>query len=167
MSDITNPNLEPIEESDLKLKEKFIGGGLETPKKAESNAGNKIEEKNMITPEGIEAALEKMGKKEVMKEGAVERESAYSKILSKAGTQTQTITSDDDVKSDAQTANAETDAESKITNLVNLAQTKGIPHAVKVARHMEDNYTLDEFHDRMLAEELHKALAEKGMIKEI
>ena len=32
---------------------------------------------------------------------------------------------------------------------------------------MEDNYTLDEFHDRLLGEELHKALVDKGIIKEI
>ena len=78
-----------------------------------------------------------------------------------------TLTSDTDVATDAATTNSGIDAESKITNLVQLAETKGIPHAVKVARHMEDNYTLDEFHDRLLGEELHDALVKNGMIKEI
>lgn len=159
MADEIKSNLEPIEESDLNLKEKFTGAG-EAPKSAE----NKTEEKEIIMPAGgAEIAPEKAERKE----GAIEREETYSKILSKVGAQTHQTTGGDEVKSDAETANAGMDAESKITNLVNLAQAKGIPHAVKVARHMEDNYTLDEFHDRMLAEELHNALVSKGMIKEI
>ena len=44
---------------------------------------------------------------------------------------------------------------------------KGVVHAVKVARHLEDNYALDEFHDRMLADELHEALIKKGLIEEV
>ena len=59
------------------------------------------------------------------------------------------------------------DAETQIQHLVDLAQQKGIMHAVKVARHMEDNYILDTFHDKMLADELHDALIKKGMIKEM
>jgi hypothetical protein len=32
---------------------------------------------------------------------------------------------------------------------------------------MQDNYVLDTFHDRMLADDLHDALVKKGMIKEL
>jgi hypothetical protein len=141
-------NLEPIEDSDLNLKEKFIGG---------SESGEKIPENKI---QSIEGNVER-------KEGDVEREASYSKILSKIPARAQTQSSNESVSDDAEMANAGINAESKITNLVNLAETKGIPHAVKVARHMEDNYTLDEFHDRLLGEDLHNALVKRGMIKEI
>ena len=44
---------------------------------------------------------------------------------------------------------------------------QGVIHAVKVARHLDDNYAMDEFHDRLMAEELHDALVKKGLIKEL
>lgn len=153
MSDEIKSNLEPIEESDLGLKEKFIGDAK--IEKSESIAPEKVAEKI----HSIEGSVEK-------KEGTVEKEAAYSKILSKVSTSGQSAQKHD-VAADAELASQGTDAESKIKNLVVLAETKGIPHAVKVARHMEDNYTLDEFHDRLLGEELHSALVQKGMIKEI
>jgi hypothetical protein len=150
MADETISNLEPINEEDLNLKDKFVGGG-EAKKTVESQKEN-------ITP--FEAKPEK-------KEGSAEKEAAYSKILSKAPPQTKATQPEEDVVADASAVNTGIDAESKIDNLVKLAETKGITHAVKVAQHMEDNYTLDEFHDRLLGEELHKALLAKGIIKEI
>lgn len=154
MADETKSNLEPIEEGELNLKEKFIGGA--EPKEKPENIGEDKKE----TIHSIEGAVER-------KEGSVEKEAAYSKILSKVASQKQEIYGAEDVSTDAETANKGMDAESKIASLVQLAQTKGIPHAVKVARHMEDNYTLDEFHDRLLGEELHNALVKKGLIKEL
>lgn len=152
MVDEIKSNLEPIDESDLNLKEKFAGDKTSDGKSLET----KVE-----TIHSIEGVVEK-------KEGAIEKETAYSKILSKIGAQKPVLlTSDTDVANDAAATNSGMDAESKLTSLVQLAETKGIPHAVKVARHMEDNYTLDEFHDRLLGEELHNALVQKGMIKEL
>lgn len=156
MAEETKSNLEPIEESDLGLKEKFIGGAKIEKKES---AGGNVPELKTEEMHSIEGGAER-------KEGAAEKEAAYSKILSKVSSASQAVKKED-VAADAETANVGTDAESKIKNLVVLAQTKGIPHAVKVARHMEDNYTLDEFHDRLLGEELHSALVQKGMIKEI
>ena len=149
MTDEIKSNLEPIEESDLNLKEKFTGGG-----KVENIARDKGEEA-FPTPEKIER-----------KEGVAEKEAAYSKILSKLPAQSQKVQTDD-VATDAISVNTGINAESKIDNLIKIAETKSIVHAVKVAQHMEDNYILDEFHDRMLGEELHNALVAKGMIKEI
>lgn len=148
MTDEIKSNLEPLEESDLNLKEKFAGTADENKKE------NGITE---INP--IEKTVERQ-------EGVVEKEAAYAKILSKT-VPPQQLSVDEDIKTDAEVANQGIDAESKISNLVNIAQAKGIPHAVKVARHMEDNYTLDEFHDRLLGEELHQALIQKGMIREV
>jgi len=152
----SNSNLEPFEKDDLDLKKKFVGDVEIDQKNAEKNP-----EKKNKTIQVIEGMPGK-------KENNAENEAAYSKILSKAAmtSQQQALPTDENVKNDAQAVNIGTDAESKISNLVNLAQTKSIPYAVKVARHMEDNFVLDEFHDRMLGEELHDALVKKGMIKE-
>jgi hypothetical protein len=146
-------NLEPIEDSDLDLKSKFIEG-----EKTESKAleGDKKEKTDFV--------LEKTPEKG--KEGAVEKEKTYSKILSKMKTTTAPA-DDKTVASDAKTVSDADGAEDKIETLIKLATTKGVVHAVKVARHLDDNYALDEFHDRMLADELHDALAKKGLIKEV
>lgn len=155
MADEIKSNLEPIEEGDLNLKEKFLGDKADKEMKPGEEPEARLE-----SIHSIEGAVER-------KEGGAEKEAAYSKILSKVKAAPQKVTGDDDVKNDAATAAQGIDTESKVTNLVKLAETKGIPHAVKVARHMEDNYALDEFHDRLLGEELHDALVKKGMIKEI
>ena len=147
--------LEPINESDLDLKDKFLGGEKPPLEKPASAEGSKIE----AIP-AKEQAVER-------KEGAAEKDTAYSKILSKMPAASPAISQDEEIASDATAANQGMDADSKIKNLVNIAEAKGIPHAVKVARHLEDNYTLDEFHDRLLGEELHDALVKKGLIKEI
>lgn len=138
-------SLEPIEEKDLDLKGKFISG--------EENKNN------IEIPTTAEKAVER-------KEGFVEGEDAYTKILSKV--QTTTIaTNIDEVKKDADVASQKQGMEAKVSNLVNVAMQKGVAHAVKVAKHMNDNYMMDEFHDRMMMDELHNALLEKGLIKEL
>lgn len=150
MPDEIKSNLEPIEDLDLNLKEKFASG-QEAGKAAEPH-------KSKEQIQSIEGKVER-------REGNVEKEAAYTRILTK--TANPVPIAHDDVAGDAKSIDLEKDAESKIKNLVNLAELKGIPHAVKVARHLEDNYVLDEFHDRMLAEELHNALVKKGMIREV
>lgn len=145
MVDEIKSNLEPIEEKDLDLKKKFLAGSGEI-KEVEKKANPEV-------------FVER-------KEGAAEKEAAYSNILSKVKTQVPPSDAAS-VAGDAEKANAETDSEAKINHLVNLALQKGVAHAVKVARHLEDNYTLDEFHDRMLADELHDALLKKGLIEEL
>lgn len=107
--------------------------------------------------------------KETSKEIIVsEKDAAYNKILAKI----KTPAGDEDavqeeVKVDAEKFFDQTDAESQVQYLIDIAFNKNIVHAVKVARHLEDNYVLDMFHDKMLADELHDALVQKGLIKEI
>lgn len=144
-------NLEPIEEADLDLKNKFIEDAAKINKPVEKNE------------EPAPFVLEKMPGR---KEGEAEKEKAYSKILSKVKTAVQP-SDDASVAIDAQSAVEPEGIEAKIETLIKLAMAKGVIHAVKVARHMEDNYALDEFHDRLMAEELHDALTKKGLIKEI
>jgi len=147
-------NLEPINEKDLNLESKFKGGEV----KNEVPAGEESPEKNAV-PHVIESTVER-------KEGGMEKEQAYSKILSKVKSQSP-IPSDDAIPQGAKDVDSAQLAEGKIEKLVGLAMEKGVVYAVKVARHMEDNYTLDEFHDRLLADELHDALVKKGLIKEL
>lgn len=145
--------LEPIEDKDLDLKNKFQGGARENLEKTVEPVLPKTSVEALPTPEAPER-----------KEGKVEKDDTYAKILAKvkspiAGVQ-------DDVTIDAKNTNDETDYENKVIKLVEIAQTKGVVHAVKVARHLEDNYFLDELHDRLLATDLHDALVKKGMIME-
>ncbi|HCP08604.1 MAG TPA: hypothetical protein DIT25_02285 [Candidatus Moranbacteria bacterium] len=144
-------NLEPIEEADMDLQNKFIGA---------ENPENLTENKKEKTADFV---LEK--KPEVRKEGAVEKEKAYARILSKV--KTSQASDDAAVPDDAQSAHAAGGVESKIETLIRLASAKGVVHAVKVAKHLDDNYALDEFHDRLLSEELHEALVKKGLIREL
>lgn len=155
-------NLEPIEESDLDLKSKFFGKTESLIKNEEKKEPAALEAKEIVNPEFLEE------KKEVAEERSIEKEKTYSKILSKVKTsQGSTDEPADTVEVDAKDTAETATAEAKIDKLVKLAMTKGIVHAVKVAKHMEDNYVLDEFHDKLMAEEFHNALLEKGIIQEL
>lgn len=138
-------NLEPIEESDIDLARKFKEGN-EQPKSFQGDA----------------SSVEKEFPRET---AAAEKDASYNKILSKVQAHPVASSSDDDVKKDAEQAFEKMDIEGKVQHLVDLALLKGVLHAVKVARHMEDNYALDMLHDKLLADELHDALLEKGLIK--
>jgi len=146
--------LEPIEEQDLDLKNKFI------EKKLEEGDAIPVQEQQ---PAPDLSAGEKMTERQ---EGAAEKDDAYSKIVSKIQAASPQ-TDDAQVKEDAQSASQGIDVESRVNNLVDIAMQKGVAHAVKVARHIEDNYVLDEFHDKLMADELHDALVEKGLIKNL
>lgn len=140
-------NLEPIEESDLDFEGKLNQG----EKKADESE--------------VFANVEKELPQEIV---SVEKDEAYGKILSKVQSQTDGDEIDQDLVIDDAKAGAQMiDAESQVKHLIDIAGQKGVVHAVKVAQHMQDNYVLDTFHDRMLSEELHDALIKKGMIKEI
>lgn len=155
-------NLEPIEEGDLNLKDKFLGGTKPEnilEKKGEPAISGVKKTEKVETPLAPEKTVER-------KEGQAEKDAAYAKIVSMT-TVSAEPSKEEEVAADARIASTEQDAEGKILNLVKLAEVKGLPHAVKVAKHLEDNYVLDEFHDRLLADELHKALVEKGLVKEI
>lgn len=143
--------LEPIEEKDLDLKDKFVEKKIDRVAfEKENELERKLAADNVIE----------------RKEGAMEKDDAYSKIVSKIRTQSPLIAVDE-VARDAKSAGKLMDAESRISNLVDIAMQKGVVHAVKVARHLDDNYILDGFHDKMMADELHDALIAKGLIKDI
>ena len=144
--------LEPIQKGDLNLKDKFLG-------KIEASEKNLPQEKSEKESGEIKFAPEKS------REGATEKkDETYSKILSQVTAYKPADT--ENLEKDAEIVSAEKEAEAKVVKLVGLAKEKGVIYAVKVARRVEDNYTLDEFHDR-LANEFQAALLKEGLIKEI
>jgi len=155
MADEIKSNLEPIEDTDMDLKNKFLGGEAAPQKVEKPSVERKVE--NLSFPE----------KAPERKEGAAEKDAAYSKILAKAKLPVVSAPNANAVATDAQNISVEKSAEAKIDRLVKIAMNNGVVHAVKVARHLDDNYALDEFHDRLLAEDLHDALVQKGLIREI
>lgn len=133
----------------MDLEGKLKRGGIENIPSHEVNPGFAVEKE---TPQEISSA---------------EKDNAYGKILSKVQSQASDDVQEEDVSHEASSAMQTMDADSQIQQLVDIAEKKGIVYAVKVAQHMEDNYVLDTFHDKLLGEELHDALVKKGMLKEI
>jgi hypothetical protein len=138
---------------ELKPGEGFEGG-------AAAGGAVGMEQPGSLVPEsGVEHAVESS------KERAGEK---ISEILTKVqGAVPAPGTPSDDaaVAVDAKSVYDETDAESRVTKLVSLAQTKGVAHAVKVAAHLNDFYVLDRMHDE-LADKFYEALKSGGMISE-
>ncbi len=112
---------------------------------------------------GIEFDKEKIAESAAEK-SAAEKDASYQNILSKV--KTQNDNDDDSIMQDASNLHQQTDRESQITHLIDLAMTKGVEHAVKVAQKAEDYYVLDQLHDRLLADDLHDALVSRELIKE-
>lgn len=50
--------------------------------------------------------------------------------------------------------------------LVDLAFLKGVSYATEVARHLDNPYLMDEFHDTLI-DEFHQKLVESGKLEEI
>lgn len=149
MSDEKTTNLEPIDDNDLAKKFGHIEKGDFGNKKEEGKEEISFNEKKEVAQEIVSA----------------EKDDSYNNILSKIKKKS----GDDDgvgnIASDAENVSKKTDAESQIQHLVDIAINKDVVHAVKVAKHLEDNYVLDMFHDKLLSDELHSALSEKGLIK--
>ena len=94
---------------------------------------------------------------------AAQNDNVYAQILSKV--QSQPHTDHASVTQDASALHQISDRESQVSHLLDLAMTKGVVHAVKVAQQVEDYYVLDQLHDRMRAEDFHQALIARGLIE--
>lgn len=128
--------LEPQGNEEVGLKSEQSGGG--------------VEEGPVIEQEGTtESAMERTGER-------------YSQILSQVQP-TGGAPADDIVQGDAEIVGALEEAEKKVHALVELAQVKGVAHAVRVAQRMNDLYVLDTMHDE-LADKLYEGLVAKGLI---
>ena len=135
--------------------EKILGG----------EGGQNVSE-SPVTPVSNEGAVESMPVQETAVESGKEQtEGKYNEILSKVTPQGTVATqaSDDDAHLDAKSIGETIDEESKIQKLLHLAGTKGVVHAVKVARSLQDYYALDRMHDE-LVDKFYDGLLEKGLI---
>jgi len=101
---------------------------------------------------------------ELVDTGAPEQEGKYNEILTKVSQTAKDDTAAADITEDAKSIGATVDEESKIEKLLHLAETKGVVHAVKVARSLKDFYALDKMHDE-LADRLYAELVDRGMIE--
>lgn len=91
-------------------------------------------------------------------------EDRVSDVLTQVSSTT-TPTDDGQLAIDAEAVSKQTDAESQVAELLQMASLKGVPYAVKVARKLGDYYILDKMHDE-LVEKFYEALKAKGMIEE-
>ncbi|MFA5871650.1 MAG: hypothetical protein WC858_02905 [Parcubacteria group bacterium] len=157
---------EPIEKEDLDLKKKMtgVGGGFIAPEakepqeqEKETFAESESKETEGVSPEGefkVEAQEEKVSEK---------IETARKTLNTQKPAAVTSVT--DDAKAVSQID----EYEKKLDKLVELALQRGPEHAIKVAEHLDanDNYTLDELHDRMIADDLRSQLVSKGLLKEL
>lgn len=109
----------------------------------------KAQEGGSVFEQTPEQAMEKVNEK-------------YAAILSQSSA-AQAVPVKSDVTADADAVGRTTDAETRVNQLVELAQVKGVAHAVEVARKMNDLYVLDTMHDE-LADKLYDALKAKGLL---
>lgn len=147
--------------SDEKILDSSFGSekspSFEDKKNQESSKGEFSENEN----ESVIFSPEKEVSSEIT---GAEKDSAYGKILSKVK---DAEDKDDELLRDVETIlQKKMDAESNVKHLVDLALEKGVEYAVKVARKMDDNYILDMMHDKLIADNFHKALLDKRMISE-
>jgi len=150
MSDEKTTNLETTEEGDANLAKKF----------------GHVEKRDFDKQNESKKEVPSFSEKEISQEIPVtEKDSSYNKILSKIKKKSGDDKDTGSVVSDAKSVSQKTDSESQIKHLVGLAINKDVVYAVKVAKHLEDNYVLDMFHDKLLSDELHDALVRKGLIK--
>ncbi len=54
----------------------------------------------------------------------------------------------------------------QLKGLVDLSFAKGLSHATKVVRNLDNPYLMDEFHDTLI-DEFHKKLVDEGKLEEI
>lgn len=125
---------------------------------SESSASSRSETPATSSPESVPTP-----ETESVPESALDRAGEqYQKILTQASSAKSTTT-DDEVNQDVEVVGALEEAEKQVHTLVELAQVKGVAHAVRVARRMNDLYVLDTMHDE-LADKLYEGLLAKGLI---
>lgn len=93
---------------------------------------------------------------------APEEGKKYEKLLT-AVTQSPIGSDTDAAEGEAGAIQALENEAEKVEQLVKLAQSKGLPHAIKVAEAMKDYYVLDMLHDE-LVDNLYDRLLEQGLI---
>ena len=107
---------------------------------------------------GVPEAASLMEKEQAVEQVSEQKSERMGELLKKIDTHTASLqaTTQNQVKDDAASLSS-VDEEERITKLLALADTKGVVHAVSVARTLEDFYALDVFRDTLI-ERLHEKL---------
>ncbi len=140
------------------------------PEESVTEALNEQDEHGLIREQVILPPAAPEGTPHQVAEGSAEKtEGKYNELLAKvvptkSAAPTDQPASEEAVKLDAKHIGALTDEESKVQKLLDLASAKGVVHAVRVARSLQDYYALDKIHDE-LANRLYQGLLEKGLIE--
>lgn len=140
--------LEAIEDTDLDLESHF----------------GKNSSVDRLRP--TEAPTAERSQERAVERSSAESDSSYQKIIAKVqdASATQPV-EENAVAQDASELHQAEGRESQVMHLLDIAKTKGVVHAVKVAEHAEDYFVLDQVHDKLLADEFHDALVRSDMIK--
>jgi hypothetical protein len=112
---------------------------------------------------GVPEATSLMEKEQSPEQAPEQKSERMGELLKKIDTHTASLqtTTQNQVKDDAASLSS-IDKEERVTKLLSLADTKGVVHAVSVARTLEDFYALDVFRDTLI-ERLHEKL--EGQLK--
>ncbi len=109
---------------------------------------------------GVENAIDKplMTSEQTVERVVEQKNERVSELLQKIDTHTASLqtTSQTQITDDAAHL-ATIDEEERVTKLLSLADTKGVIHAVSVARKLEDFYALDTLRDTLI-ERFHEKL---------
>ena len=117
---------------------------------------------SLLTPAGPEG---KLTVEQIAEQAATEQvNEKYAAILSKADKEGLSEPIIPDVHSDAEKLGQVIDTTSRVNQLVELAQVKGLAHAVTVARKLNDLYILDMTHDQFV-DKWYEALKAKGLVQ--
>jgi len=154
LSDLDMSYLEPIEEGDLHLAERF--GGVSSEQQSEDGV---LRQPEVQSEEQSESRVEGASEK-----SRAEKDHAYGKILAQVQAATPSDDSQADIAQDASEVHRGIDRDSQLSHLVDIALTKGVSHAVATAEHLNDYYMLDQLHDTLVHDDLHQKLIEKGLI---
>jgi hypothetical protein len=157
---------EPIEKEDLDLRKKLSGVDSDIVK-PEPKEAQEQEKEISVEPETRE-------KENISIDREIGSEAQEEKVSEKIETARKTLSTQKpatamNVADDAKAVSQIDEYEKKVDKLVELALQKGPEHAIKVAEHLDanDNYTLDELHDRMITDDLRNQLLQKGLLKEL
>jgi len=149
-----------------KKEEKPIGEGGISEKGEEKIAGVEgfsadIEKKDIVKE------LEKVEKAKIPEKKKEEIEKSRKKLEKAVPAKKNSNAGKAEVSRHAKEIGGLEGADQQIEKLIQLAQNEDPFMAIKVAKHLDDNFVLDQLHDGLLEEKTRKILVEKGLLKDL
>lgn len=166
-------------------QEKISGVESENVEGKKNNFSEKLKSLNTTTGEETDKSkLEEIIKQnqEMVKKSELSIEKAQER-LAETPTPVSVVKDDDDddkknkrdaeekqkehVKFHAKDVTSLDNPEDQILKIVELASTKDPYFAIKVAKHIDNNYILDKVHDRLTEDQVREALVKKGLLENV